>query len=385
MFTRRTTLALCLLIMLNFTALVCAQEADIRVSGYVKVDSLFSRYDSGTLGTGSAGRDFYIPGLTPVGGDEEHTQFDMHARQTRIQIDALTELPNGEKIDGVLEVDFLLTPIGNERVSNSYAPRLRHAFIRYRNWTVGQTWSTFQDVSVLPDTLDFVGTPDGAIFARQALIRYRYNNLEVALENPETTLTPFGGGSRIVADDNSFPDAVVRYRHQGDWGHVMLAGMVRELAFAHHQNGQKIDTSETGYGVNLTAKFLFGRDDLRFMAATGKGLGRYFALNTVNAAILDENNELQTIDSHGFGVAYRHFWNEQWRSTLAYSRFEADHPEVMGSESATRSTHSARVNLLYSPWKNTTVGVELSMAQRELEDGQQGDMQRVQFSLKYAF
>src|SRR6187551_1180394 len=55
----------------------------VTYGGYVKLDALFSSYDDGSLPSGSLGRDFYVPSLTPIGGAEANTTFDMHARQTR--------------------------------------------------------------------------------------------------------------------------------------------------------------------------------------------------------------------------------------------------------------------------------------------------------------
>ena len=93
-------------------------------------------------------------------------------------------------------MDFLLPPGGNERVSNSYNPRLRHAFFTYGKWLFGQTWSTFQDVGALPESVDFLAASDGIVFERQPMVRYSSAGWQFAIENPETTITPFGGGGK---------------------------------------------------------------------------------------------------------------------------------------------------------------------------------------------
>ena len=92
---------------------------------------------------------------------------------------------------------FLASDQGNEVVSNSYSPRLRHAFISYNKWTFGQTWMTFFNVGALPENLDFVGPAESTIFGRQAMVRYTMGNWQFAAENPETTVTPFGGGGGV--------------------------------------------------------------------------------------------------------------------------------------------------------------------------------------------
>lgn len=358
-------------------------DTDVSFSGYVKLDSMFSTYSDGTLASGNIGRDFYIPSLTPVGGNDESTQFDTHIRQSRFRFTTNTDLGGGEKITGVLEFDMQVVPDGDERISNSHQPRIRHAFIKYKNWTLGQTWSTFQDVGALPESVDFIGVTDGTVFARQAMIKYTNGPFEVALENPETTVTPFGGGGRIVTDDNSVPDLAVRYTHKADWGHVKVAGLFRQLAY---DNGTDIDTTEGGFGISLTGKFKVGdKDDIRFMFNTGSGLGRYIGLNIVNDAVLNANGELEAIDSTSYAVAYRHWWNSTTRSSIMFSAFEADNDVALTGTGTTESTYSTRVNLMYSVNKKLTVGGEYAFAKRETESGLEGDMSRVQFMAKYAF
>lgn len=377
-----------LLSTLSLSPLTTASVLDdtkVNFSGYLKADALISQYSDGTLGAGNLGRDFYIPSLTPVGGAEENTQFDAHIRQSRFRFTTNTALDSGEKLTGVLEFDFQTTVDGNERVSNSYTPRVRHAFIQYNNWLIGQTWSTFQDTSALPETLDFVGVTDGTIFIRQTMVRYSANGFAISLENPESTITPYGGGGRIVGDDNSMPDLAASYTMKQDWGYFKVAGLMRELSYVNKQSGADIDTSTNSYGINVSGKIMLGQDDIRFMLNSGKGLGRYSALNAVNGAVLDSNNELQTIDSTGISLAYRHQWNEQWRSNVTYSALDVDNDVSLTGASATQKTSSMRVNLLYSPSKELTFGGEYTSATRELENGQQGDMDRLQFSAMYSF
>jgi hypothetical protein len=354
-------------------------------SGYIKADAMVSQYSDGTLASGSIGRDFYIPSLTPTGGEKESAQFDAHIKQSRFRFTTNTMLSNNHKITGVLEFDFHTTPDGNERISNSYEPRIRHAFLQYNNWLIGQTWSTFQDVKTLPESLDFIGVTDGTIFARQTMISYTSGAFEISLENPETTITPFGESGRIVADDNSVPDLAARYTFTPSWGHIAIAGLIRQLAYIEKQDGNDIDSDEVGYGLSITSKIMLGEDDLRIMANIGSGLGRYIGLNAVNSAVLDANNELNKIDVSGFTIAYRHLWDTQWRSTFSYAMLSADNDSDLTGLDVVKQTYSARANILYSPTPELTFGAEYAYAKKNLESDVDGDMNRLQFSAKYAF
>lgn len=382
---------------LHTTALVCAltlgssaasaaalDDTQVKFSGYIKADALISNYSDGTIPTGSVGRDFYIPALTPVGQPDEGTQFDAHIRQSRFRFATATPTANGDAIKGVLELDFIVTTGGNERISNSYQPRVRHAYLEYQNWLVGQTWTTMMDVSILPESLDFIGITDGITFGRQTMVRYTNGGLQLALENPESTISPVGGNGRIVADDNALPDLIAAYQVDGDWGHVKVAGLLRQLSY---DNGTTVDDDETSYGVAVSSKIKFANgDDVRMMANAGTGMGRYTALNNANGAVIDPaTSNLEAIDSYGFAISYRHLWSAKARTTVMMSAMEIDNDTALTGFDVTQRSYSARINYLYSPFKALTVGAEYGFAKREVESGLSGDMNRLQFSAKYAF
>lgn len=219
----------------------------VKIGGYVKLDALASSYSDGALSSGSIGRDFYIPSLTPVGGTKENSTFDMHARQSRFNIGTDSNI-DGHKLKTFIELDFMATPNGDERISNSYSPRMRHAFVSYDNWLFGQTWSTFQNVGALPETVDFIGNTDFGIFVRQPQVRYTNGNLQIAVENPESTITPNGGGTSIVSDDNELPDFVIRYNFKTDSLSLVAAGLARQLTY---NDGANIDDSISSFGLSL--------------------------------------------------------------------------------------------------------------------------------------
>ena len=359
-----------------------AKKHVYKFGGFVKTDVMFSDYGSGSYS--GAGRDFYIPGTIPVGDGSGESYLDFHAKESRINFRSTHLLDNGAKLGSFIELDFQLPAGGNERVSNSFAPRLRHAFLTYNKWLVGQTWMTFFNVGALPENLDFVGPAESTIFGRQPMIRYTSGNWQLAFENPETTITPHGGGARIVADDSKVPDTVLRYNLKGDWGTFTAAGIVRQLAYDNSAAG--IDSSKTSYGISLSGKFVFGnKDDFRWMASTGKGLGRYMGLNTANGAVLDENGKLQTIDSTGVFGSFRHLWSDKWRSNMTLGYLTVDNDTDLTGMGVTKKAKSFHLNLIYSPQPKLDFGGEIMFADREVESGADGDLTRFQFSAKYAF
>ncbi|MBS3744509.1 MAG: porin [Wenzhouxiangellaceae bacterium] len=347
--------------------------------GYIKADFMVSDFDDGEVSGDSIGRDFYVPAIVPI-GDKGSTSFDAHAKQTRFNLGTSHQI--GEHtLESFVELDFLTTPGGTERTTNNFSPRLRHAFVKWNNWLVGQTWNTFMDVATLPESVDFIGPTSGTTFGRTPMVRYTNGGLAIALENPESSITPVGGG-RIEADDNKLPELAARYTWSGDWGHFQLGGLLRQLEIDDNATG--LDATETGWGVSLSGKFMLGRDDIRYMVHAGDGLGRQVALNFVNGAALDATGSLDAISTVGGFVAYRHWWSQKWRSNVAFGILEADNPNFTG-EDANKSTWNAQVNLFYSPVPPLSFGVEFLTAEREIESGAKGQLNRFQFTTKYAF
>jgi hypothetical protein len=350
--------------------------------GYVKTDAIVSDFSDGSVAAGSIGRDFYVPGTIPVGGEGEGAVTDFHVRQTRFNFGARHAIDD-RALGAFVEFDFLATPGGNERVSNSYSPRLRHAFVTFDRWLVGQTWNTFMDVSTLPESVDFIGPAGGTTFGRQTQVRYTRGPFAIALENPETTVTPFGGGERIVTDDHLLPELAARYRWTGDRGHVQLAGMLRQLAYEDAAAG--IDDEAASWGVSLSGKWPIGRDDLRWMIHHGDGLGRHVGLNFANAAVVSATGSLETIATTGGFVAYRHWWSERLRSTAAVAYLDVDNPVNLTGSEANAASWSGQFNLFYSPVDTFSLGIEYLTAEREIESGDSGRLDRFQFTGKYAF
>ncbi len=360
-----------------------AHKHSFKFGGFIKADAIYSDFGGGSVASGSSGRDFYNPSTIPVGESGE-SYLDLHAKETRLNFRSTHLLDNGTRIGTFIEMDFMLSGHGDDRISNSYNPRMRHAFATYDNWLFGQTWMTFFNVGALPENLDFIGPSDATIFGRQVMIRYSNGPWTVALENPETTITPYGGGGRIVADDSQLPDAVLRYNLEGDWGLFTVAGIFRQLVCEDAITG--VDDSTSGYGISLSGKFEFeNNDDFRWMLSSGKGLGRYIGLNTANGAVLDTDGHLNAIDSTGAFGSYRHLWSEKWRSNLTLAYLAVDNDTRLTGLDVTKSASSLHLNLIYSPQPKLDFGAEFIYADREVESGEDGDLKRLQLSAKYAF
>lgn len=353
--------------------------------GFVKADVIYSDFSDGSYA--GAGRDFYIPDTIPVaqGDGRGESYLDFHVKESRINFKSAHNLDGGNELVTFIELDFQLSGQGDDRVSNAYAPRIRHALITYNNWLFGQTWHTFFNAGALPENLDFIGPAESTVFGRQPMIRYTHGPWQFAIENPETTISTYQTGGRIVADDSRVPDFVARYNAKGDWGNISIAGMYRQLRYEDRTVGGPHD-AEAGYGVSISGKHILGsRDDFRWMATIGHGLGRYVGLNTANDAVLDADGNLHAIPTSSAFGSYRHFWSENWRSNLTLGYLSVDNDTALTGMGVTREARSIHLNLIYNPLPKLDLGIEWLLADRELENGDDGDLTRLQFSAKYGF
>jgi hypothetical protein len=343
---------------------------------------LSTYYRNGDVAPQSPLRDFHLPSQIPVGEKNENYDLDFHVKESRFNLGTTSEI-DGREFRGFLEMDFLLSKQGDEKVSNSFNPRMRHFYFQTGRWLFGQTWTIFM-IIVLPEDLDFSGAAEGIVFGRQPQLRFTHGPWQVSVENPETALTLHQGAASIVSESGRLPDLVARRNFKGDWGTLGISVIGRQL----HYNvvAKDINDQAFGFGASLGTQINVGkRDDFLLQVTAGRGLGRYVALNFVNAAVADTTGGLHTIDEVAGFVGYRHYWNEKLRTSVNVSMFTADNPTSVSGGSVNKEAQSYSANLLYSPVPKWTLGVEFIHARRALEDGTDGTMGRLQLSARWDF
>ena len=348
-------------------------NVEFKVGGYAKLSAIYSGTNSGKLDN-TLGRNIYLPSATPVGNGDSYQTLDLTARESRINFGAKTT-QDGHKLSMFLEMDFLGTTDGNEVVSNSYSPRMRHFFFTFDDWLFGQTWSTFMDTAALAESVDFLPSPEGIVFIRQAQVRYTAGNIQVALENPESYVT--GTSDRDVG---ILPDLTANMKLKVEGGHLRLNGLFRQISV----DEPGTDTSEFGYGIGVSGKIKVGStDDVRFSANYGDGMGRYTSLGLVKDGILINGN-IETVKSFAISGAYRHVWDEKSSSNIILSMADIDNPNgAAGSEN--KGSTSIQINYLFRPVKQVSYGIMYLGGTRETENGDDGRLNRIQAAAKYSF
>ena len=348
-------------------------DITLKFGGFAKVDFI---QDFDPIGNENQ---FKVNSI-PVEGDPDAElggNTNISAKQTRFSLDVVGGTKAGD-VHAYVEGDFF---------GDSNAFRLRHGYGEWRGLLGGQTWTTFQDISARPHTLDYEG-PDSEIFVRQPMIRYTWKVSEalqwaIAAEDPGSQITnssDLSGSGR-----NNFPDIPAHVRFSSKNAHIQLGGIVRQVRFVSSDGATKEST--TGWGLNLSGKLGFLENDA-FMGHVGfgSGIGRYIESfgGTNSDAVLTEDGELEALDAWAVTLGLEHHWNDKLKSTLSggYAKVDND-PNQPGD--AIQSATSGHLNLVYSPNRLLSLGGEMMWGERKNFDDASGEAWRFQFSIQYKF
>jgi hypothetical protein len=361
-------------------------ETTMKIGGYAKLDAVYSDVSAAD---NNVADQLFLPFRIPLDSDKaDDNQVVLHARQSRFNVGTTTDTAYG-KLNTFFEGDFYGDPANATSCNTDF--RLRHAYGELGKLLAGQTWTTFENMDSLADTVDF-GGPAAHIFMRQGQIRwtepFAWGSLQFAVEDPTAT---FDDNTTITADDQTdddhFVDLIGRANFKSEYGSYSVAVMARELSV---DNDSTIEDSEWGGAISLAGRIpTIGKDDLRFQLNYGNALGRYMTTKFKDAEYNVTTNEIETFDQWGGFLAYRHLWMDNLRSNLVYSYSSADNDEaVLGSvayNKANKEFQSVHVNLIWSPVSQVDLGVEFLHGYREVESGADGDLNRIQFAATYNF
>lgn len=354
----------------------------IEFGGYAKLDFTYD-LDQGMGDTVNIG------GLTP--GAPDGGGFRAHARQSRFWFKTSTDTAQGP-VNTHLEFDFFGGG-GNQVFSNSYNPRLRHAYGTWNGFLAGQTWTNFMPIEFYPNTLDFQG-PTGLPFVRQAQLRYTMPvndqlTISASLENSEfsgrdatgplgeTSATAASGRGGFNAEMDDLPDFTVAALYKGDGFGLKAAGLLRKLTTP----GDTDD--EIAWGVNLSGSAdLWQGGKLVASGTYGDGIGRYIIDGGGQDGFVNAAGQLTTIESWGAAAQISHDFTDQVSAALAYSYYSV---EDTFAPTDTDNLSIIHASLFYKPNKKVQIGAEVIYGEKELADGRDVDATRLQTSFQFNF
>lgn len=206
---------------------------ELKVSGRVK---LVGFYDFGGL----QGQDgFKLPEIDTSDNRNEDDRLSADLKQTRLRLDAVRRGTRLGDVSAVVEADF--------RGSGGVNLRLRHAFVKVRGVTIGQTRSVLGDPDADADVIDLEGPPTGVglripqfRFTSSPDRRWRWTIAAEVSAQDYSTLPAFDPD--VVSTHLRWPDLTGSLRFGGSRGHVQVAGVVREIRYRRRPGGSSDET-----------------------------------------------------------------------------------------------------------------------------------------------
>lgn len=276
--------------------------------------------------------------------DKGSQDFEGSMRQSRLNFAADKEV-NGHKLKGFVEVDFW-DNVGDGK-DDSYAPRLRHAYIAIDSVTIGQTWNG-QFLATAPLDVEMVnfwgpgfGTiaGNGSVARPDLVINYAKNGFLVSAQDP-------------VWDQAAYPDMVAAYTYRTN-GHAF------NLAVTGRDVNTTGNDSKFAAAVSAAARLQFSNTTVAMSGFTGEGAGVYagwgYSGFTGDSQNADVNATGDLITTTGFSTGVTQRFMENLRGTVRYGQVKADEVKA-GMDKDTMKM--VNVNLIYTYLPDLDFGIE---------------------------
>jgi hypothetical protein len=278
--------------------------------------------------------------------------------------------------------------------------RLRHAWGELGQIGAGQTWSPFMDPDVFPNSLEYWG-PNGMVFFRNVQLRWTPwqkgdSRFAIALERPGASADQGEYAGRIELQDVKgrfpLPDLSAQFRYAKGWGHVQVAGMLRQMKWDDLNDDQyDLSGKATGWGINVSSNLKLQKHVARLQVVYGEGIQNYMNDAPVDVGIQNNFSNPRTpvlgkaLPILGIVAFLDLNWNAKWTSTVGYSMVDIDNSDGQTADAYKKGQY-ALANILYYPTSNLFLGPEIQWGKREnFRDGFTSDDVRIQFSVKYNF
>jgi DcaP outer membrane protein len=277
--------------------------------------------------------------------------------------------------------------------------RIRHVYGTWGPVLFGQTNSLFMDGDIFPNVIDYWG-PAGMVFLRNPQFRWTivngaHNKFSIAVEKSGNdadagVLVEVDPSLSGVRAKSVLPDFTAQYRYTGNWGHLQIAGILRDLGFetvGPGNPGSNPKGDVFGWGIDVTGTIkTWGTDKILAGVVYGQGIANYMNDGGTDLAADGTlvNAHAEAVPLLGLSFYYDHYWNKHFSTSLGWSETRIWNTSLQAA-SAFNSGQYASVNLLWTPDPRLLFGGELLWGSREDNNGATGADVRMQFSAKYSF
>ncbi len=214
-------------------------------------------------------------------------RLDSTLTTTRIGLDFKAPIQDAD-IGGKVELDF-------RGGSDKDTVRLRHVYMTYNNWLIGQTTSTFLSTETSPEMLDF-NTPLGGGTTRTPMVRYT----DKLNDNTQYFVALEKGN-----DENRLPVATAKLSHKFAEG----AGLVTARGLLQEVRVRDLDDeTELGWGIGLGVNYKpVNQLILNANYSHVSGDNKFLLATSDNKRYIKHGNNIELIDFDAFtlGATYK--------------------------------------------------------------------------------
>jgi len=290
----------------------------------------------------------HINAVALKGNSENSDRLRSTLAATRLGLDFKTQVAEQE-VKGKIEVDFL----GGSNFDNL---RIRHAYVNYGNWLLGQTWSNFAVPDYMPESIDALALVGGAV-KRTPQVRHTtkfspQTNLVVAAEDPKDGTV-----------NQRLPALTARLNHQfADNFNISARAMGHEKRVNNNEEmawgvglGAKYEVVP---GTTLKADYYHVKGDSSFVSFTNSGV------------VKQADGSLVQSEFDSITVGLTQQFNEKLRGTVGYGYMTFDEDQnyidaLADKTKANKDLWQAWANVFYSPTKPLSFGLEYVYGERE--------------------
>ncbi len=265
--------------------------------------------------------------------------------------------------------------------------RIRHAYGKYKNYIIGQTWSLLTNVEILPASVDPDG-PVGALAIRTPQFRVSYN-LSDKLYSAfaiEYSLPDYNPPDSInVQFVQTIPNLLARFNTSGNYASFQLAGILAPITGVQDE---AIKKTVFGYGLTFSGMTQMKKNDqLLFQATFGNAIAHMinpFSGSGQDMAYNASNNTFKGLSVLGGFLSYVHHWPHNISSyfSLGYATIGN---RYFQNDSDFSKCYSISANAFWNVVEGLKVGVEGLFGERFNIDNTSGTATRIWILFYYDF
>lgn len=369
---------------LQLKPLVTKNGAELELYGNIRADASYQVKGAGTMYNSIS--TVPLKGTTAEKNNTDKVLSTLNA--TRFGFNFKAPKTWNHDVGGKLEMDFF-GGAGRDTF------RIRHAYITFDQWLVGQTWSNFNAVEYYPETVDASLSVGGSL-TRVPQIKYSHTldkntSMSVSLEDQKAETVTTTGTQNIRTDPYAkvkLPSLTGRINYKFDNGSVISgrAFMTQKST----SNGGSDDFLAWGVAaggkIQITPKTTLKMDYNHIYGDTKNVLWSNYAY------VFDDNSKIHPNEFDAITVGLTQQFTPKIRSTLGfgYSRANtsntfADLVRLHDVQTQNKELMEGWINLFYTPIKPVNIGVEYMYGQRKTFNNQTGDNNRINITAIYDF